>query len=155
MVTGLESVLKMRWFGLRTFIRYPRSMVKCVTLVVMLVEAIVILRGQMTYFRVTRVLRPIFLYDSYYCSGLRRYLRQVSDQHAHCIERSIHIYVVPYRQILKSVIPALEILLLLLFVMLFFSVLGFFLFDSVPNDTNFTTLRQSFISLFVLLTTSK
>ena len=75
--------------------------------------------------------------------------------------RSLHanincIYVFfPDRQILQSVLPALEILLLLLFVMLFFSVLGFFLFDSVPNDTNFTTLRQSFISLFVLLTTAK
>lgn len=154
MVTSLESVLKMHWLGFRAFIRHPRSVIKCATLLVMLVEAIAILIAQATHFRVTRVLRPIFLYNSYYCSGLRRYLRQVSDQSAIYMPISTCVFTTD-RQVLQSVLPALEIILLLLFVILFFSVLGFFLFDSVPNDTNFTTLWQSFISLFILLTTAK
>ena len=44
---------------------------------------------------------------------------------------------------------------LLLFVILFFSVLGFYLFGTNIYDPYFSTLQQAFISLFVLLTTAK
>lgn len=99
----------------------------------MLAESIVVLVRQSSHFRVTRALRPIFLLDNKYFGGVRRYLRQV----------------------LQSMPPAIDMLGLLLFVILFFSILGFYLFGTNVNDPYFSTLQQSFISLFVLLTTAK
>ena len=110
-----------------------RIELQAITLAIMLAESIVVLVRQSSHFRVTRALRPIFLVDNYYFGGVRRYLRQV----------------------LLSVPPALDMLGLLLFVMLFFSVLGFYLFGTNLDDPYFSTLQQAFISLFVLLTTAK
>lgn len=41
-----------------------------------------------------------------------------------------------------------------MFFILIFSILGFYLFSQVANDTYFSTLQDSFVSLFVLLTTA-
>lgn len=131
-VISVELVLKFRWVGFKTFLCHPRSMVKTVTLVIMLAESIVVLVRQSSHFRVTRALRPIFVVDNYYFGGVRRYLRQV----------------------LQSVPPAIDMLGLILFVTLFFSILGFYLFGTNVNDRFFSTLQDAFISLFVLLTTA-
>lgn len=58
-------------------------------------------------------------------------------------------------QVLQSVPPAIDMLGLLLFVILFYSVLGFYLFSSNADDPYFSSLFKAFISLFVLLTTAK
>lgn len=58
-------------------------------------------------------------------------------------------------QVLQSVPPAIDMLGLLLFVILFYSVLGFYIFGSNVDDPYFSTLQQAFISLFILLTTAK
>uniref|UniRef100_A0A3P8U2Y3 Voltage-dependent calcium channel protein TPC1 n=1 Tax=Amphiprion percula TaxID=161767 RepID=A0A3P8U2Y3_AMPPE len=73
--------------------------------------------------RVTRALRPIFLVDCRYCGAVRRNLRQI----------------------FQSLPPFIDILLLLLFFMVIFAILG---------KNYFNTLENSLVSLFVLLTTA-
>src|SRR5690606_4911940 len=112
--------------------QHTRSSIKFCTVVIMLVEAVCVLVTRNSHFRITRSLRPVFLVDSHYCSGIRRVIRQI----------------------LQSLPPILEFLALLFFFILIFSLCGFYLFSTNPDDPNFQTLEKSFISLFVLLTTA-
>ncbi|XP_048198857.1 two pore channel protein 1 isoform X1 [Perognathus longimembris pacificus] len=132
MVVVFELCMKLRWLGPHSFIRHKRTMVKTSVLVVQFVEAIVVLVRQTSHVRVTRALRCIFLVDCRYCGGVRRNLRQI----------------------FQSLPPFVDILLLLLFFMLIFAILGFYLFSPNPSDPYFSTLENSIISLFVLLTTA-
>lgn len=106
---------------------------QCVTLGIMFVEAITVLIRQSSHFRVTRALRPIFLVDTRHLGGVRR-----------CI-----------RQILQSLPPILDMLLLIFFFVSAYSLLGYYLFSQDPHNSYFTTLFNSFVSMFVLLTTAK
>lgn len=132
LVLCIDIILKARWKGLRTLVRHKRSMFKCLLLAVMLVEAIVVLVRHASHVRVTRALRPLFLLNTHYCSGVRRFVRQL----------------------LQSLPPILDMLLLLLFFLLTFSVLGYYLFTDIPDSPYFRTFQDSFVSLFVLLTTA-
>ncbi|XP_016012977.2 two pore calcium channel protein 1 isoform X3 [Rousettus aegyptiacus] len=132
MVVVFELCMKLRWLGLHTFIRHKRTMVKTSVLVVQFIEAIVVLVRQTSHVRVTRALRCIFLVDCRYCGGVRRNLRQI----------------------FQSLPPFMDILLLLLFFMIIFAILGFYLFSPNPSDPYFSTLESSIVSLFVLLTTA-
>uniref|UniRef100_H3AQL6 Two pore segment channel 1 n=1 Tax=Latimeria chalumnae TaxID=7897 RepID=H3AQL6_LATCH len=127
-----ELCMKMRWLGFHTFIRHKRTMVKSCVLVVQFVEAIVVLVRQTSHMRVTRALRPIFLVDCRYSGAVRRNLRQI----------------------FQSLPPFIDILLLLLFFMTIFSILGFYLFSLNPSDPYFNSVENSVVSLFVLLTTA-
>ncbi|XP_048875968.1 two pore channel protein 1 isoform X4 [Brienomyrus brachyistius] len=131
-MVAFELCMKMRWLGLNTFIRHRRTMVKTCVLFLQFVEAIVVLVRQMSHLRVTRALRPIFLVDCRYCGAVRRNLRQI----------------------FQSLPPFIDILLLLLFFMLIFSILGFYLFSQNKADPYFSSLENSIVSLFVLLTTA-
>ncbi|XP_043295539.1 two pore calcium channel protein 1 isoform X1 [Cervus canadensis] len=131
-VVVFELCMKLRWLGLHTFIRHRRTMVKTSVLVVQFVEAIVVLVRQTSHMRVTRALRCIFLVDCRYCGGVRRNLRQM----------------------FQSLPPFMDILMLLLFFMIIFAILGFYLFSPNPSDPYFSTLENSIVSLFVLLTTA-
>uniref|UniRef100_A0A480Y2M7 Voltage-dependent calcium channel protein TPC1 n=1 Tax=Sus scrofa TaxID=9823 RepID=A0A480Y2M7_PIG len=128
MVVVFELCMKLRWLGLHTFIRHKRTMVKTSVLVVQFVEAIVVLVRQTSHVP----LRCIFLVDCRYCGGVRRNLRQI----------------------FQSLPPFMDILLLLLFFMIIFAILGFYLFSPNPSDPYFSTLEDSIVSLFVLLTTA-
>uniref|UniRef100_A0A3Q3FC33 Voltage-dependent calcium channel protein TPC1 n=1 Tax=Labrus bergylta TaxID=56723 RepID=A0A3Q3FC33_9LABR len=79
--------------------------------------------------RVTRALRPIFLVDCRYCGAVRRNLRQI----------------------FQSLPPFIDILLLLLFFMVIFAILGK---KNINGMFYFSTLENSLVSLFVLLTTA-
>lgn len=103
------------------------------TLTVMFVEAIAVLVRQTSHFRITRSLRPIFLVDTHHLGGVRRFIRQI----------------------FQSLPPIIDMLLLILFFVIIYSVLGFFLFSYDPNDHYFSTLYDSVVSMFVLLTTAK
>ncbi|CAH0546809.1 unnamed protein product [Brassicogethes aeneus] len=131
-VIAIELALKLRWIGWSTIFNHKRTMVKCITLVIMLFEAIVVLIRQSSHFRVTRALRPIFLVDTKACGAVRRYLRQI----------------------LQSLPPILDMLVLLLFIVCCYAVLGFFLFAGNDKNLYFLTLDDSFVSMFVLLTTA-
>ncbi|XP_076130340.1 two pore channel protein 1 [Alosa pseudoharengus] len=131
-MVAFELSMKLRWLGFHTFIRHKRTMVKACVLFIQFIEAIVVLVRQTSHLRVTRALRPIFLVDCRYCGAVRRNLRQI----------------------FQSLPPFIDILLLLLFFMVIFAILGFFLFSYNPADQYFRTLENSIVSLFVLLTTA-
>uniref|UniRef100_A0A8D0H491 Voltage-dependent calcium channel protein TPC1 n=1 Tax=Sphenodon punctatus TaxID=8508 RepID=A0A8D0H491_SPHPU len=124
-VVVFELSMKMRWLGFHTYIRHKRTMVKTCVLLVQFVEAIVVLVRQTSHVRVTRALRCIFLVDCRYCGAVRRNLRQI----------------------FQSLPPFIDILLLLLFFMVIFAILG-----KLPL-CYFSTLENSIVNLFVLLTT--
>eukprot|EP00092_Neocalanus_flemingeri_P012722 GFUD01013709.1.p1 GENE.GFUD01013709.1~~GFUD01013709.1.p1 ORF type:complete len:872 (+),score=167.61 GFUD01013709.1:299-2914(+) len=131
----VQLYLKTRWIGWRSFLKHKRTLIKGLTLIVMIAEAVVVLVRNKSHFRVTRALRILFLIDTHYCGGVRRFIRQI----------------------FKSLPPILDMLGLLLFIMVIYSVLGFYLFG--PSDTEdgspyFQTFFLSFINLFVLLTTA-
>lgn len=132
---SVQLYLKTRWIGWRAFLNHRRSMIKSVTLVVMIAEAIVVIIRNKSHFRVTRALRVLFVIDTYYCGGVRRFIRQI----------------------FKSLPPIIDMLGLLLFIMLIYSVLGFYMFgptDTKPGSPYFQSFLLSFINLFVLLTTA-
>lgn len=131
-MVAFELCMKLRWLGFHTFIRHKRTMVKTCVLKLQFVEAIVVLIRQTSHVRVTRALRPIFLVDCRYCGAVRRNLRQI----------------------FQSLPPFIDILLLLLFFMVIFAILGFCLFSTNTADPYFNTLENSLVSLFVLLTTA-
>ncbi|KAF1569613.1 Two pore calcium channel protein 1, partial [Eudyptes schlegeli] len=131
-VVVFELSMKMRWLGFQTFIRHKRTMVKTCVLFVQFIEAIVVLVRQTSHVRITRALRCIFLVDCRYCGAVRRNLRQI----------------------FQSLPPFIDILLLLLFFMVIFAILGFYLFSPNHSDPYFNTLENSLVNLFVLLTTS-
>ncbi|KAM7018939.1 two pore channel protein 1 isoform 2-T2 [Tautogolabrus adspersus] len=131
-MVAFELCMKLRWLGFHTFIRHKRTMVKTCVLLLQFVEAIVVLIRQTSHVRVTRALRPIFLVDCRYCGAVRRNLRQI----------------------FQSLPPFIDILLLLLFFMVIFAILGFCLFSTNTSNPYFSTLENSLVSLFVLLTTA-
>ncbi|XP_046418336.1 two pore calcium channel protein 1-like isoform X1 [Neodiprion fabricii] len=129
-IIGIELALKLRWIGWGTILKHKRTMLKCMTLAIMFVEAMTVLVRQSSHFRVTRALRPIFLVDTKYCGGVRRFIRQI----------------------LQTLPPIIDMLGLLLFFIITYMVLGYYMFSEM--NRNFATLEDSFVSLFVLLTTA-
>ncbi|XP_014770199.2 two pore channel protein 1 isoform X1 [Octopus bimaculoides] len=132
LILALILGIRMKWLKFRTFFKHKRTVLKMFLLLVMLVEAFVMICRQKNHLRVTRAVRPFFLMDSYYCKGVRRFTRQI----------------------FQSLRPIFDMLLLLLFFMLIFSILGFYLFSDIKDYTYFSTIQDSFVSLFVLLTTA-
>ncbi len=84
--------------GWNTVLQHKRTLLKCSTLCLMVVEAIVVTARSNNHFRVSRALRPIFLMDNHYCGGVRRFIRQI----------------------LQSLPPILDMLILVFFVMLIY-----------------------------------
>ncbi|XP_076181278.1 two pore segment channel 1 isoform X1 [Ptiloglossa arizonensis] len=130
MIIGIELALKLRWSGWSTMLKHKRTMLKCITLAIMFLEAMTVLVRQSSHFRVTRALRPIFLVDTKCFGGVRRFIRQI----------------------LLTLPPILDMLGLLLFFITLYTVLGYYMFCEM--NRNFSTLQDSFVSLFVLLTTA-
>lgn len=133
---GFISVMflaKLKWMGWRHAVTHWRTIIKCTVLVLMIVEAVVVLIREDSHFRVTRSMRPVFIIDNFYLGAVRRVIRQM----------------------IQSLKAFLDMLLLLVFFMLLFAISGFYLFSSIPKYADFDTLWDSFISLFVLLTTAK
>ena len=131
MLIAVLMGLRTRWIGWKTFVRHKRTSVKITTLFIMVIEAIVVIARADSHFRITRSLRPIFVIDNHYCGGVRRFMRQI----------------------LQSLPPIMDMLALVFFLMLIYSVFGFYLFSEVDKN-NFDDLLRSFVSLFVLLTTA-
>ncbi|ESO91688.1 hypothetical protein LOTGIDRAFT_122118, partial [Lottia gigantea] len=132
LILSLELGIRFKWVGWKAYFKHKRTVIKMLAVFIMLIESIVVLVRQTNHFRVTRSLRPLFLIHSYYCRGVRRITRQV----------------------LQSLPPIVDMIILLIFFMLIFSIFGFYLFSQVPNDVYFNNLQTSFVSLFVLLTTA-
>ncbi|XP_048482416.1 two pore channel protein 1 isoform X2 [Plutella xylostella] len=131
-VIGVELHLKLKWIGWTTILKHKRTMIKGVTLLIMVLEAVVVLCRQSSHFRVSRALRPIFLVDTRHCGGVRRFIRQI----------------------LQSLPPILDMLGLLMFFVATYSLLGYYLFSEHADNGHFQTISDSFVSMFVLLTTA-
>nr|XP_032527043.1 two pore calcium channel protein 1-like isoform X2 [Danaus plexippus plexippus] len=131
-IIGIELHLKLKWIGWGTIFKHKRTMIKGVTLLIMVLEAVVVLCRQSSHFRVTRALRPIFLVDTRHCGGVRRFIRQI----------------------LQSLPPIIDMLGLLMFFVATYSLLGFYLFSEHVDNGHFQTISDSFVSMFVLLTTA-
>lgn len=131
-IIGVELILKLRWTGWSTIIKHRRTAVKGGALLVMILEALIVLIRRESHFRVTRALRPIFIVDTKACGNARRFIRQI----------------------LQSLPPILDMLGLLLFFMSTYALLGYFLFSHHHTNLYFKTLADSFVSMFVLLTTA-
>ncbi|XP_062513296.1 two pore channel protein 1-like [Corticium candelabrum] len=125
-------LFRMKWMGVRHFFRHFRSVLKLFLIGIMYVEVIVILIRFRNHIRVFRALRPVFLLDSHYCRGVRRMARQI----------------------LQSMPPILDMMLLLIAFILVFALFGYFLFIDAKNSIYFVDLWTSFVSLFILLTTA-
>ncbi|EEC00342.1 conserved hypothetical protein [Ixodes scapularis] len=130
-VVAAELVMKLRWLGLRPFFAHKRTVFKLTILLLMFVEALVVAARQTNHFRVLRALRPIFLIDNHYLGGVRRLTRQI----------------------LQSLPPVFDMLVILFFFMTMFAILAYHMFAAAPEQY-FSTLYDSFMNLFVLLTTS-
>ncbi|KAL4718638.1 hypothetical protein ACJJTC_014004, partial [Scirpophaga incertulas] len=131
-VIGIELHLKLKWIGWSTILKHKRTMIKGITLIIMVLEAVVVLCRQSSHFRVTRALRPIFLVDTRHCGGVRRFIRQI----------------------LQSLPPIIDMLGLLMFFVATYSLLGYYLFSEHVDNGHFQTISDSFVSMFVLLTTA-
>ncbi|KYN42644.1 Two pore calcium channel protein 1 [Trachymyrmex septentrionalis] len=127
---GVQLTLKLRWTGWAPMLKHKRTMLKCITLAIMFLEAMTVLVRQSSHVRVTRALRPIFLIDTKYCGGVRRFVRQI-------------LFTLP---------PILDMLGLLFFLIIIYTVLGYYMFCEING--HFATMQDSFVSLFVLLTTA-
>ncbi|XP_041348857.1 two pore calcium channel protein 1-like [Gigantopelta aegis] len=133
LILSLDLGIRVKWLGWKTTITHRRTLIKALALLIMVIEAIVVLVRQTNHFRVTRAVRPIFVIHSHYSKGIRRITRQL----------------------LQSLPPILDMIFLLLFFMLIFSILGFYLFSDIKRDGEyFNNIQNSFVSLFVLLTTA-
>ncbi|XP_037502999.1 two pore channel protein 1 [Rhipicephalus sanguineus] len=131
-VVAVELCMKLRWMGLKPFLTHKRTVFKLSILLLMLIEALVVAARQATHFRILRALRPIFLIDNHYLGGVRRLTRQI----------------------LQSLPPVFDMLVILFFFMTVFAILGYHIFSFVDNQPYFSTLYDSLVNLFVLLTTS-
>ncbi|XP_037292641.1 two pore calcium channel protein 1 isoform X2 [Manduca sexta] len=131
-VIGIELHLKLKWIGWSTILKHKRTMIKGITLLIMVLEAVVVVCRQSSHFRVTRALRPIFLVDTRHCGGVRRFIRQI----------------------LQSLPPIIDMLGLLMFFVATYSLLGYYLFSEHVDNGHFKTISDSFVSMFVLLTTA-
>lgn len=135
LVTLFSVVLKARWHWKNSLKQHKLDVIRSVVLVEMLIEAIVVFTRQQSHFRITRAVRPLFLCDNYYLRGVRRFLRLI----------------------LKSMPPILDIIGLMMFIIIIYSIYGFYLLGPDSSDSGspyFRTLTSSFINLFVLLTTA-
>ncbi|KAH9376766.1 hypothetical protein HPB48_010938 [Haemaphysalis longicornis] len=94
----------------------------------------VVAARQATHFRILRALRPIFLIDNHYLGGVRRLTRQI----------------------LQSLPPVFDMLVILFFFMTLFAILGEYhmYVHSLSLFQYFRTFYNSIVNLFVLLTTS-
>ena len=135
-VISIQYFMKISWFGWRSLLREKRTMLKGVTLIGMMIEVFVdILTPNTRIYKVGRVFRVLLILDTNYFGEVRRKLREI----------------------LRSLPQILDIIGLLLFIILIYSLLGFYLFGPTNGNEgspDFQNFILSFVNMFVLLTTS-
>merc|ERR1719318_227337 len=133
-VTMMAVMLKIRtrW---RTVWRQRRDLAKLALTLVLSAEAVFVMVRRKPHWRFTRTLRPVFLIENHFMTGIRRFLRQL----------------------MESLPPILDIMGLMMFMITIYSVLGFYLLGPTANSPGspfFQSLTDSMVNLFVLLTTA-
>jgi two pore calcium channel protein 1 len=85
----------------KTFFR-QRAAISALVLIIMYIEAMVVLIREANHFRVTRSFRIIFFIDTYIMFGVRRVLRQI----------------------FQCIVPIIDVLVLLFFMISLFALIG-------------------------------
>ena len=134
MVSLLVVLMKIRtrW---RTAWEQRRDLAKLALTLVLILEAVIVMTRRKPHWRFTRSLRPVFLVENHFMTGVRRFLRQLFE----------------------SLPPILDIMGLVLFLITIYSVLGFYLLGPTKYSSGspyFQSLSDSMVNLFVLLTTA-
>ena len=112
-----------------------RDLAKLGLSLVLLVEAVTVLVRKKSHWRLTRALRPVFLAENHFMSGVRRFLRQL----------------------MESLPPILDIMGLMMLMITIYSILGFYLLGPTKANSGspyFQSLTDSMVNMFVLLTTA-
>jgi len=122
-------LLFFRIFGWDNFKTNGWKIAKLAMILATLLEAalVMIFPG---YFRITRVLRPFFL-----------------AEHIQVLRGRISL-------IFRTIYKMPEFFFLMLFFVLFYSLMAFTLFSGNPNDPYFSDLFESFLNIFILQTTA-
>ena len=95
-----------------------------ILLIAMGIDAIVVLIRQKGHIRITKAFRPVFFIDSHYIFGVRRLDIIILFLQSYSLILLIAFRVM--RQILLCLKPITDVLLLILFFVVFFSLLGEF-----------------------------
>ena len=119
------------WIGWKSTLQQPRVVIRLAIIAGMVLESLIVLGTGTSHIRVMRLFRPYFLVDNHYSAGVRRVLRQI----------------------VQSLPAILDMIVLLLFFVTMMSIVGFYMFATNAEDPGFSTLRDSFVSLFILVTT--
>jgi two pore calcium channel protein 3 len=136
----VHSAVSFVWKGPR-FFEEKKIIMKHVLIVEMLVEAFVVLARQQHHMRIMRAFRPLLFLSSKYTKKIKRVMYAM----------------------LKSFIPAVDVLILLFTFVTLFAVFGFYLFseesqtDQYTDDLKnwyFEDFAGSWINLFILTTTA-
>jgi len=112
-----------------------RDLAKFILIVIFLLEAVFVILLKKPHLRLSRSLRPVFLIENHYMTGVRRFLKQLFE----------------------SLPPILDIMGLMMFMIIIYSVLGFYLLGPTEDSSGspyFQSLTDSMVNLFVLLTTA-
>lgn len=70
----LEALLKVNWMGFKALLKHPRTAIKLISLLLLAIEGLVVIFRHTSHLRVLRMLRPVFLVDTHYCSETRRFV---------------------------------------------------------------------------------
>jgi len=112
-----------------------RDLAKLFLIVIYLLEAVVTFLRRKPHWRLSRSLRPVFLIENHYMTGIRRFLKQL----------------------IESLPPIIDIMGLMMFMITIYSVLGFYLLGPTQYSSGspyFQSFSDSLVNLFVLLTTA-
>eukprot|EP00731_Ephydatia_muelleri_P023032 Em0015g615a len=123
--------LIMLWMGPLNYVKRFRTMLMTLFLLTLFLDALVVLIMARPHVRVVRALRPLFLIDTYLMFEVRRVIRQILL----CLKRIA------------------DVLILLMFLLVFYSLIGYLSYSEV-NLSYFSSLNQTILSMFILFTTA-
>ena len=123
--------LIMLWMGPWNYVKRFRTMLMTLFLLALFLDALVVLSMGRPHVMVVRALRPLFLIDAYLMFEVRRVIRQILL----CLKRIA------------------DVLILLMFLLVFYSLIGYLSYGEV-NPTYFGSLNQTILSMFILFTTA-
>jgi two pore calcium channel protein 1 len=135
MILWFGVICKMIWMGVRHYFSHKGLLIRFCVLIVVLVRTVstpFCANSWCVYFDFIRAFRPVLLMDSYYCSSVRRTVRQV----------------------LQSLKSAFFVILFIIGFVMLAALLGLILFNDSRNNKYFADYLTSLVSLTVLFTTA-
>lgn len=110
MIIEIEMMFRLKWMGAHAFFTHPMSVMKSLAALALFIDALVLWGMMQPHFRILRAIRPLFLYDNYYCISVKAFCKYL----------------------LRSVPPVIEMVVLILYIIVVYAVLGFYLYVDIP-----------------------